>query len=298
MKKIQARNSCLLLLTAIVWGMAFVAQSAGMEHVGPFTFNSVRNIIGGLVLIPVILTIRKINGEQRPFVTKIELIGGVCCGVALFAASSFQQQGILYTTVGKAGFITALYVVIVPILVLFFKKRVSLLTWICVILAIVGLYLLCMTGDSLALNRGDLMVLICAVIFAIHILIIDYFSPKGDGVTMSCIQFLTCGVLAGIGMIFEQPTVDQIVTAKWPILYAGILSCGVGYTLQIVGQKGVNPTVASLILCLESVVAVVAGWLFLGETLSAREFVGCALMFVAIVMAQLPISNKKKIEET
>lgn len=296
MKKIQARNSCLLLLTAIVWGMAFVAQSAGMEHVGPFTFNSVRNIIGGLVLIPVILTIRKINGEQRPFVTKIELIGGVCCGVALFAASSFQQQGILYTTVGKAGFITALYVVIVPILGLFFKKRVSLLTWICVILAIVGLYLLCMTGDSLALNHGDLMVLICAVIFAIHILIIDYFSPKGDGVTMSCIQFLTCGVLAGIGMIFEQPTVDQIVTAKWPILYAGILSCGVGYTLQIVGQKGVNPTVASLILCLESVVAVVAGWLFLGETLSVREFVGCALMFVAIVMAQLPISNKKKIE--
>ena len=296
MKKIQARNSCLLLLTAIVWGMAFVAQSAGMEHVGPFTFNSVRNIIGGLVLIPVILTIRKINGEQRPFVTKIELIGGVCCGVALFAASSFQQQGILYTTVGKAGFITALYVVIVPILGLFFKKRVSLLTWICVILAIVGLYLLCMTGDSLALNHGDLMVLICAVIFAIHILIIDYFSPKGDGVTMSCIQSLTCGVLAGIGMIFEQPTVDQIVTAKWPILYAGILSCGVGYTLQIVGQKGVNPTVASLILCLESVVAVVAGWLFLGETLSVREFVGCALMFVAIVMAQLPISNKKKIE--
>jgi drug/metabolite transporter (DMT)-like permease len=174
MKKIQARNSCLLLLTAIVWGMAFVAQSAGMEHVGPFTFNSVRNIIGGLVLIPVILVIRKINGEQRPFVTKIELIGGICCGIALFAASSFQQQGILYTTVGKAGFITALYVVIVPILGLFFKKRMPLLTWGCVALAVVGLYLLCMTGDSLVLNHGDLMVLICAVIFAGHILIIDY----------------------------------------------------------------------------------------------------------------------------
>ena len=222
MKKTQARNSCLLLLTAIIWGMAFVAQSAGMEHVGPFTFNSVRNIIGGLVLIPVILVIRKINGEQRPFITKTELIGGICCGIALFAASSFQQQGILYTTVGKAGFITALYVVIVPILGLFFKKRMSILTWGCVALSVVGLYLLCMTGDSLALNRGDLMVLICAVIFAVHILIIDYFSPKGDGVMMSCIQFLTCGVLAGVGMLFEQPTMTQILIAKWPILYAGV----------------------------------------------------------------------------
>ena len=293
MKKTQTRNSCLLLLTAIVWGMAFVAQSAGMEHVGPFTFNSVRNIIGGLVLIPVILVIRKINGEQRPFVTKTELIGGLCCGIALFAASSFQQQGILYTTVGKAGFITALYVVIVPILGIFFRKKMSMLTWGCVALSVVGLYLLCMTGDSLALNQGDLMVLICAVIFAVHILIIDYFSPKGDGVMMSCIQFLTCGVLAGMGMFFEQPTAVQILSAKWPILYAGVLSCGVGYTLQIVGQKGVNPTVASLILCLESVVAVLAGWIFLGETLSIREFVGCVLMFVAIVLAQLPMPKSK-----
>ena len=295
MKKRQARNSCLLLLTAIVWGMAFVAQSTGVEHVGPFTFNSVRNIIGGLVLIPVIMVIRKINGEQRPFITKIEFIGGVCCGIALFVASSLQQQGILYTTVGKAGFITALYVVIVPILGLFFRKKMTMLTWGCVALSVVGLYLLCMTGDSFTLNRGDLMILICAAVFAVHILIIDYFSPKGDGVMMACIQFLTCGILAGIGMAFEQPTVAQVLGAKWPILYAGILSCGVGYTLQIVGQKGVNPTVASLIMCLESVVAVIAGWLFLHEVLSVRELVGCVLMFVAIVVAQLPTKEVTEI---
>lgn len=295
MKKMQARNSCLLLLTAIVWGMAFVAQSTGMEHVGPFTFNSVRNVIGGLVLIPVIMVIRKINGEQRPFITKIEFIGGVCCGIALFVASSLQQQGILYTTVGKAGFITALYVVIVPILGLFFRKKMTMLTWGCVALSVVGLYLLCMTGDSFTLNRGDLMILICAAVFAVHILIIDYFSPKGDGVMMACIQFLTCGILAGIGMAFEQPTVAQVLGAKWPILYAGILSCGVGYTLQIVGQKGVNPTVASLIMCLESVVAVIAGWLFLHEVLSVRELVGCVLMFVAIVVAQLPTKEVTEI---
>ena len=295
MNKAQLRNSFLLLVTAIIWGAAFVAQSTGMEYVEPFTFNCVRNIIGGLVLIPVIFLFRKLNGKKGPVVTKIELIGGICCGIALFTATSFQQAGIIHTTVGKAGFITALYVVLVPVLGLFLKKRVPLHVWGCVVLAVVGLYLLCITEGSFAIGYGDLLVLICAVVFSIHILIIDYFSPKGDGVVISCIQFLTCGILSGIGMVLtETPVLENIIDAKWSILYAGVLSCGVAYTLQVVAQKDVNPTIASLILCLEAVVAVLAGWVILKETLSLRELFGCALMFIAIVLAQLPTPNRKK----
>lgn len=299
MKKTQIRNSMFLFLAATLWGMAFVAQSAGMEHVKPFTFNGVRCIIGGLVLIPCIFLLKSLKKtdkeeKKRKLVTKTEIIGGICCGIVLFAASSFQQFGLLHTTVGKAGFITALYVIIVPIFGLFLRKRVPLLVWFCVMLSVAGLYFLCMPKDKFTLAFGDMLVLVCAVLFAIHILVIDYFSPKGDGVTISCIQFFTCGVLSGIGMIFEQPSIVSIWAAKWPILYAGVLSCGVAYTLQVVGQKDVNPTVASMILCLESVVAVLAGWVILGETLNVRQSVGCILMFVAILMAQLPMPRKKE----
>ena len=295
MKKIQIRNSLLLLLTAIIWGVAFVAQSTGMEYVEPFTFTCIRNIIGGIVLIPCVFLFGKIRKKQGPIITKTELVGGICCGVALCVATSFQQVGILHTTVGKAGFITALYVVVVPILGLFMKKRVSFLIWICVILSVIGLYLLCITEGNLALGYGDFLILICAVLFSVHILIIDYFSPKGDGVVISCIQFLTCGVIAGVGMVLtEQPTVTAILEAKWSILYAGVLSCGVAYTLQVVGQKEMNPVIASMILCLESVVAVLAGWLLLHEALSTRELLGCGLMFIAIMMAQIPVPIKKK----
>ena len=295
MKNKQLRNSLLLLLTATIWGVAFVAQSAGMEYVEPFTFTCVRNIIGGLVLIPFVLLFRKIREAQGPIVTKTELIGGICCGIALCTATSFQQVGILHTTVGKAGFITALYVVIVPILRLFMKKKVSFLIWLCVVLSVIGLYLLCMTEGSLTLGYGDLLILICAILFSVHILIIDYFSPKGDGVVISCIQFLTCGVIAGAGMFLtEQPTMPAIMAAKWPILYAGVLSCGVAYTLQVVGQKDMNPVIASMILCLESVVAVLAGWILLNEILTIRELIGCGLMFIAIVLAQMPVPIRKK----
>lgn len=295
MNQKQLRNSFLLLLTAVIWGSAFVAQSVGMDYVEPFTFMFTRSIIGGLVLIPCIFFLQKINPkkEQTKFVTKEELMGGICCGTALFAASAFQQIGILHTTVGKAGFITALYVVSVPILGLFMKKRVSFLIWICVGLSVVGLYLLCMPAGEILLAYGDLLVLICAVLFSFHILIIDYFSPRGDGVKISCIQFWVCGIISGIFMLFlETPCWQNIFDAKWSILYAGVLSSGIAYTLQVVAQKGVNPTIASLILCLESVVAVLAGWLILGDTLSARELVGCMLMFGAIVLAQLPPPKK------
>ena len=325
MKSVQIRNSLLLLLTATIWGTAFVAQSVGMEHVEAFTFTFARSIVWGIVLIPCIWFLKWLKGREsgesvtaagrvdseescgvaqshgmssgnvvgakskRPLVTKVEWIGGICCGLALCAASNFQQIGIAYTTVGKAGFITALYVVIVPIMGLFFKKRVSFVVWICVVLSVIGLYLLCMTEGSLTLAYGDLLVLICAILFSVHIMVIDHFSPQGDGVVMSCIQFFVCGIVSGIIMLFvETPTIENIMAAAMPILYAGVLSSGVAYTLQIVGQKDMNPTVASLILCLESVVSALAGWLILNEALTARELLGCVLMFVAIVLAQVP----------
>ena len=292
MKKKQLGNSLLLLLTATIWGSAFVAQSVGMEHVGPFTFTFSRSIIGGIVLLPCILLLGK---WKKGFATKVEWIGGICCGTALCVASNFQQVGIQFTTVGKAGFITALYVVLVPIFGLFLKKRVPILIWGCVGLSVVGLYLLCMPAGAFTLALGDLRVLICAVLFTVHILVIAHFSPKGDGVVISCIQFFTCGVLSGIPMLFfENPSVGSMLDAKWSILYAGVLSSGVAYTLQVVAQKNVNPTVASLIMCLESVVAVLAGWIVLGQDMSSREILGCVLMFVAIVLAQLPVPEKTK----
>lgn len=292
MKKSQIGNSLLLLLAATIWGSTFVAQSVGMKHVEPFTFLCTRSFIGSLVLIPVIILLGK---WKKGFATKIEWIGGICCGIALCAASSFQQIGMQYTTVGKSGFITALYVVIVPILGLFLKKKVSILVWFCVALSVVGLYLLCIPVDEAAFSKGDTLVLICALLFSFHILIIDYFSPRGDGITISCIQFLVCGVISGILMLcVEEPNVGNIMSAKVSILYAGVLSSGVAYTLQVVAQKKVNPTVASMIMCLESVIAVLAGWLIVGEVLDARQAKGCILMFVAIVLAQLPMPRKKE----
>ena len=293
MKKVSWRSSLLLFLTALIWGVAFVAQSVGMDYVGGFTFNFARCMIGGVALLPCIWLFGRGKEEERERKNRKEerkmlAAGGVCCGAALFLASNLQQFGIKYTTVGKAGFITALYIVLVPVLGLFLKKRVQGKVWISVALAVGGLYLLCMT-EGFSLSQGDFLVLLGALAFAVHILVIDYFSPKADGVKMSCIQFFSCGVLSGIAMlIFEKPSLAAMLQAWMPILYAGIFSCGVGYTLQILGQKGMDPTVASLILSLESVVSVLAGWALLGETLSLRELSGCGLMFLAILLAQLP----------
>ncbi len=292
MEKTQIKNSLLLLLTATIWGSAFVAQSIGMEFVEPFTFTFVRSIIGGMVLIPVIIVMGK---WKKGFATKVEWIGGICCGIMLCAASNFQQFGIVHTTVAKAGFITALYVILVPILGVFMKKHVPILIWVCVSFSVVGLYLLCMPKGGFTLAIGDLLVLICALLFSFHILVIDHFSPQGDGVVISCIQFWTCGILSGIAMLFvENPMLGNIMNAKWSLLYAGVLSSGVAYTIQVVTQKNINPTVASLIMCMESVVAVIAGWLVLEQGLSSREICGCALMFIAIVLAQMPIPEKER----
>ena len=297
MKTGQMKNSLLLLLTAFIWGVAFVAQSVGGEAVGCFTFNGVRSLIGAVVLLPVIYFLdvqkKKELGEEKFLEQKGDkktlLLGGICCGVMVCIASNFQQFGISFTTVGKAGFITAMYILIVPILGLFMKKKVGIKVWLGVVLATIGLYMLCMTSESFSLSKGDFLVLICAGFFSLHILIIDYFSPKVDGVRMSCIQFFVCGVIStAIAFIFENPSFSAILSGWLPILYAGVLSCGVAYTLQIVGQKNMDPTVASLILSLESVFSVLAGWVILHQTLSVRELFGCVLMFLAIILAQLP----------
>ena len=301
MKTGQMKNSLLLLLTSFIWGVAFVAQSVGGEAVGCFTFNGVRSLIGAAVLIPVIYFLdgqkKKELGEEKFLEQKGDsktlLLGGICCGVMLCIASNFQQFGISFTTVGKAGFITAMYILIVPILGLFMKKKVGVKVWLGVVLATIGLYMLCMTSESFSLSKGDFLVLICAGFFSLHILIIDYFSPKVDGVRMSCIQFFVCGIISLItAFIFESPSLSAIVSGWLPILYAGVLSCGVAYTLQIVGQKNMDPTVASLILSLESVFSVLAGWLILNQTMTLREFSGCGLMFLAIILAQLPDRKK------
>ena len=298
MKKMTVKNVCMLVLTAFIWGVAFVAQSVGMNYIKPFTFSCVRSLLGGIVLIPCIWLLDRLNAknggseEKKKPMTKSEkkllLTGGICCGLALCVASNLQQIGIQYTTVGKAGFITALYIVLVPIFGIFLKKKVGLKIWISVAIAVAGLYLLCIT-EKLTIGKGDFLVLLCAVVFTIHIMVIDYFSPKVDGVRMSCIQFLVTGILSSVPMfLFEKPDISAIFAAAVPLLYAGVMSCGVAYTLQIVAQKDADPTGASLILSLESVFSVLAGWVVLKQVLSMKEIAGCILMFGAIILAQLP----------
>lgn len=296
--KQQIKSSLILLLTATIWGVAFVAQSVGMEYIGPFTFNAIRCVLGGLVLIPVILVLKKkkeTGAENQEKEDKKTLwAGGIACGVILCIASNLQQFGIMEASVGKSGFFTALYIVMIPVIGIFIGKRPGIKLWFCVALAVVGMYLLCMKDGSFTIERADIILLLCALAFSFHILVVDYFSPKVDGVKMSCIQFFVCGVLSAVGMLFtETPDISNIQAAWLPLLYAGLLSCGVGYTLQIVGQKGINPVIASLIMSLESVISALAGWVILGQVLSPKEILGCVLMFVAIIITQIPIGNKK-----
>lgn len=296
--KQQIKSSLILLLTATIWGVAFVAQSVGMEYIGPFTFNAIRCVLGGLVLIPVILLLNRKKEAGAETGTKenkrILWTGGIACGVILCIASNLQQFGIMEASVGKSGFFTALYIVMIPVIGIFIGKRPGIKLWFCVALAVVGMYLLCMKDGSFTIERADIMLLLCALAFSFHILVVDYFSPKVDGVKMSCIQFFVCGALSAVGMVFtEIPDISNIQAAWMPLLYAGLLSCGVGYTLQIVGQKGINPIIASLIMSLESVISALAGWVILGQVLSLKEIIGCVLMFVAIVITQIPIGNKK-----
>ena len=317
----KLRNTFFLFLTAMIWGAAFVAQSVSMDYIGPFTFICLRSVIGGLFLIPVIIVLdgirRKSQNESANVVSSENTLhniemdiekeekqrlswknkqlieGGIVCGILLFFANCFQQTGIQYTTVGKAGSITTFYIIIVPLIGLFFKKYCGILTWIGVVIALAGLYFLCIT-QKLTIQRGDALILCCSVLYAGQILAIDHYNPFVDGVKMSCIQFLTGGVLGAVFMfLFENPSVAMILSAAGPILYTGIMSTGVGYTLQIVGQKGLNPTVAALILSLESVFSALSGYVFLHQVLTTRELIGCVLMFIAIVLAQLPDIRRK-----
>lgn len=301
---LKLRNSLLLVLTALIWGVAFVAQSAGGDAVGPYTFNCIRSLIGAVVLLPVIYVMgrKKIlkknlhDPENRRNLWK----GGIACGIVLGIASNVQQLGLYFgASAGKAGFLTACYILLVPILGLFLKKRCSWNIWIGVMLTLAGLYLLCIK-ESFSFHFSDVLLLLCAFCFAIHILVIDHFAPLVDGVIMSCIQFLVAGVLSLFPMcLYDIPSAGitswlqalSNPTAWISILYAGVLSCGVAYTLQIIGQVGLNSTVASLLMSLESVFSVLAGWLLLQETMSIRELSGCALIFAAVVLAQIPVQQ-------
>lgn len=266
-----------------------------MNYMGPFTFNGSRFLMGGIVLLPIVFIRRqrkKNEEEVSPFGPALK--GGLYCGLALCAASLLQQIGIQYTTVGKAGFITTLYIIIVPVLGLFLHKKIQGKVWIAAAAAAFGLYILCV-NESFSVGRGDVFIFVCAILFSVHILLIDYFSPKADGVALSCIQFLTAGIICTIGgFAFEQPSWEQLLSGIWPLLYAGIMSCGIAYTLQIIGQKNVDPTVASLILSMESVVSVLAGWVILKQALSAKELFGCLLVFLAVILVQLPEQSLKR----
>lgn len=292
-KRTSVKSSLLLFLAAVIWGVAFVAQSVGMEYMGPLTFNGARFLIGAVVLLPVIwYREHKKAGEKEKGGRKEVLAGGVCCGLALCIASLLQQFGILYTTVGKAGFITTLYIIIVPICGIFLHKKIGAKIWIGALIAVIGMYLLCMS-ESFSISKGDGLVLGCAFAFSVHILVVDYFSPKTDGVKLSCMQFFTSGVICTILALFlERPDLHALTAGIVPLLYAGVMSCGVAYTLQVIGQKNVEPTIASLILSLESSVSVLAGWILLDQKLSIRELSGCALVFAAVILVQLP--EKKK----
>lgn len=312
MDKNSLKGSLLLFLGAFIWGTTFIAQSVGVNHLNAFAFNCIRNFIGVIALLPVLLwqictkpknmnSVQEIDSSANSLYQNIKeifskdlLIGGLICGTALCIASNFQQLGIAYSTVGKSAFITALYIVLVPLLGLFFKKKLSIQIWIGVILAMIGLYLLCMKDEVFVLSTGDIYLLLCAFFFTIQITAVDHFAPKVNCVALSMMQFFVTAILSAIGMIFTKiPTWADITAAAIPLLYAGVLSCGIAYTLQIVGQKYLSATVATLIMSLESVFAALAGWLILNELLSTKELIGCGLVFAAVILTQIPAPPKK-----
>jgi len=294
-------NIFFLLTAAVIWGFAFVAQSVGADRVTAFTINCTRNILGALVLVPFILfrdneekkkikkgELTEKSAEEKKAQRKDLLIGGALSGFFLFAASTLQQIGIGYTTVGKSGFITAFYIILVPIFSIFLKKKTGILLWVSVGLTICGFYFLTMIGES-ELNIGDLWVLGCAFVFAFQILTIDHFVTRIDGVKLACTEFLFCSLFSGIAMLFfGRNTLEEIMGAIVPIVFLGVFSSGIAYTFQILGQKDFNPSVASLIMSLESVFSVLGGWLILGQTLTVFEGLGCVLIFSGIILAQLP----------
>ena len=308
MKNSKLKGNMILLLTAVVWGISFISQSKGVELISPVTFNGVRCMLGSVVLIPVILFLdynKKKKGISVQKIDKTLLLGGLICGTFLCLASTVQTAGMLYTSPGKSGFITALYMIIIPIIGLFIGKRPSIAVIVSVLIATVGMYLMCI-DSAFSINKGDVLTLLCAFLFSGHILAIDYFSPKVDGVKLACLQFFVSGALNLIYMfLFEKPELSPILNCWASIGYSGIMSCGVAYTLQIVGQKYTDPTSASIIMSLESVFATLStvilislGWNLTGGALTIREILGCVLMFIAIILVQLPEKKKENCQKT
>lgn len=313
-KNNQIRNSGLLMITAMIWGAAFVAQSMGMDYVGPATFLFTRSVIGTLVLIPVAYISGRMQSRkeetgagmandhdetvlssawQRSLRNPVLIRGGFLCGFFLFAASIFQQVGIQYTTAGKAGFITALYIMIVPVIGIFLGKKNGIRVWIAMVMGVIGLYFLCIT-ESFSIGQGDLLIVICAFLFSVQILTVDFYSPKVDGIRLSMLEFFFESIFAGILMVAtETPRMADVLAAAGPILYAGLFSTGIAYTLQIIAQRDLNPAVASLIMSLESVFSVIFGFIILHERMSWRECLGCLIMFAAILLAQMPSFGRK-----
>lgn len=296
MKNKQLFGSLLLVLIAMIWGTAFVFQRIGMEHIEPVTFTAVRMAVAAVFigLFSKISDMKK-NKDTKPQTDrKYTLSGGIFCGIFLSLASIAQQAGIVYTSVGKAGFITSLYILLVPVInLLIFRQKSSFRVWCGVILGIVGMYLLCVKEDF-SLTYGDTMIAVCALLFSGHILCCDRFSKKADPVKLSFIQFVTTAVIStAAALIMETPTWEKIISAVIPLLYCGIVSGGIGYTLQMVAQKYTKPTIASLLMSLESVFAVLAGALILGERMTLQELLGCMIMFAAIVWVQIPLPKKK-----
>ena len=281
----------MLIVAALIWGTAFVAQRKGMEYAGPLAFNGVRTLIGSLVLLPVAMIFRPAKAANL----RKTLLAGLLCGLCLFMATNLQQIGLTSTEAGKAGFITTFYIILVPVLGLFLRKKTGAVTWLAVAVALVGLFFLCVKPGEVRIAPGDLLVLGCAFFFAVQILVIDFFVQEVDGVLLSCVQFAVDGILSlAAAFLFEKPDFPALFRGWIPLLYTGILSCGVAYTLQILGQKNLHPTVASLLMSLESAFAVLGGWLILHERLTRRELLGCALMLAAVLLVQLAPAKKAK----
>jgi len=298
MKK-QIRGSLFLLLTTIIWGSAFVSQSIGMDHIGPFTFQAVRCLLAAIGLIPVIAVadrfLYKNDGKTflRRWTDPKLLKAGLFCGIPLFLAINLQQFGLVDTDAGKTAFLTSMYIVIVPIIGLFLKKKTTIMVPISIVLAVIGLYFLSCVGGA-NFNTSDLMILLCAVMFAVQIVFVDLFAKDVDALRLNAIQSIICAILSAVGMLFtEQPTWNAISACAIPLAHAGFLSMGGAYALQILGQKGVEPTTASLIMSLESVFATILAFLFLHETMTIWEILGCVLVFVAVILSQIPVKAKK-----
>lgn len=294
--KNQIKGTVSLLGAVIIWGSTFVAQSVGMDHLGPFTFQAVCCFLAVLALLPLIWIVDHASGRKRNFVASWKNVklwkSGILCGLALFAATSLQQIGLIDTDAGKAGFITAMYIVLVPILGLFLKKIPPKATIVSVIMAVIGLYLLSCVGVT-EINKGDIYMMACAIAFAVQILLIDRYAADFDGLRLNCIQAMVCAVLSAVFMIAtEAPNWNDILVCWFPLCYAGVLSMGIAYSLQIIGQKFIPSTTASLIMSAESVIAAVSGWIILKERMTPIEILGAILVFAAVILSQIPVEEK------